>query len=174
MSGCRGWLLRRFVVAPLMPLLAFLAAAVWAFTLLGSAVVCPLLALLRGDAPRWRLLRAVSFAVLYLVEETLCLLLCLVLWLASGAGRGIRAGPFVRAHRAHRALLGCFLGLLVAAARPIFGFRLIVEWPCQLDVAPPCRSDVAPAGLLGALSPRPRPPCRWAGVFSGAPARRRR
>jgi len=127
-SGWRGWLLRRLVVAPLMPLLALLAAAMWALTLLGSAVVCPLLALLRGDAPRWRLLRAVSFAVLYLVGETLCLLVCLVLWLASGAGRGIRAGPFVRAHRA---LLGCFLGLLVAAARPIFGFRLIVEEPAH-------------------------------------------
>jgi len=36
------------------------------------------------------------------------------------------------------------------------------------------RLDLAPPGLLGGLSPRPRPPWRWAGVSSGMPARRRR
>jgi len=41
--------------------------------------------------------------------------------------------------------------------------RRAVRWPCQLEVAPPGRLDLAPPGLLEGLSPRPRPPWRWAG-----------
>lgn len=127
-SGPWGWALRRLVIAPLMPLLAVVALLLWVLVLVLSSVLCPLLSLLRGGTPRWRPLRVVSFAVVYLGGESLCLLVCLVLWALSGAGWRLRTRPVVRAHR--RAL-GVFLGALVTVARPLFGFRLQVEEPLR-------------------------------------------
>jgi len=124
--GLRWWALRRLVLAPLMPALALLAALLWLLVLLGSAVSCPVLALVRGGWPRWRALRVCSFALAYLLGETCCLLVCLLLWLATGGGARLRADWSVRAHLA---VLGAFLGALRWLARPVFGFRLVVQEP---------------------------------------------
>ncbi len=62
MSGWWGWLLRRVVLAPLMPVL-LLAYLVWLLVLAGSDVLCPLLAAVRRERPRVRALRVASTAL---------------------------------------------------------------------------------------------------------------
>jgi 1-acyl-sn-glycerol-3-phosphate acyltransferase len=125
-SGWAGWLLRRLVVAPLMPVLAVVVAALWVPVLLGSSVTGAARALAGRGRPRWRAVRVATFALLYLLGETACLLACLGLWVASGLGWRLHGGWFVRAHRA---VLAAFLGILVRAASVVFGFRLVVEEP---------------------------------------------
>lgn len=111
-----------------MPVLAALVLVGSVLVLVGSAVACPAIALVRGDSPRWRLLRVTCFALAYLVGEIVSMALCLGLWVASGFGWRLRSAWCVRAHRG---LLRCFLGAVVAIARPLFGFRLVVDEPSR-------------------------------------------
>ena len=126
MSGWRGWILRRFVMAPLMPLLALLALLLWVLALVASLLLCPPVAALRRQRPRWRVVRLSSMALCYLVGECVCLLLCLGLWLLAGLGRSRKATWFIDAHRA---ILRKFLASLVSLAGPLFGFRLEIHEP---------------------------------------------
>ena len=121
-----GWLLRRVVLAPAMPVLAAVAALLWVVVLVTSVLGCPPVALIRGRRPRWRALRVVSMALAYLLVETLCVLVCLLLWLGSGCGLRLCAPWSVRAHAA---VLAAFLGVLLRVARAVFGFRVLVEEP---------------------------------------------
>ena len=126
MSRWWGYLLRRVVLAPLMPVLLLLASLVWLLVLAGSAVLCPVLAAVRRERPRVRALRVASMALAYLLAECACLLGCFGLWLVSGCGWRLTAGRFIDAHRS---LLRTFLGALLRLARPVFGFRLQVQEP---------------------------------------------
>jgi 1-acyl-sn-glycerol-3-phosphate acyltransferase len=124
-SGPLGWLLRRAVMAPLMVVLVVVLAPVWLLALLVGLVRGAVL-LATGNRPRWRLLRVVSMAWAYALGECLCVLGCLLLWLASGLGLWLRADWSVRAHRA---VLRGFLGALLRLAGWLFGFRLEVREP---------------------------------------------
>ena len=126
MSSWWGWLLRRVVLTPLMPVLLLLACLLWLLVLAGSVVLCPVLAAVRRERPRLRALRVASMALAYLLAECLCLLGCFGLWLVSGCGWRLTAGWFVDAHRS---LLRTFLGALLRLAQPVFGFRLQVQEP---------------------------------------------
>lgn len=121
-----GWLLRRLVLAPLMPVLAVVAVALWVLGVIVSLVGCPVAALVRHRRVRWRPVRVLSMAVVYLVGETVCLVVCLVLWCACGCGRRMRSAW---SQRCHDALLTRFLGALLAVAGRLFGFRLEVDEP---------------------------------------------
>jgi 1-acyl-sn-glycerol-3-phosphate acyltransferase len=121
------WIVRRLVLAPLMPVLAAVALALLPLVVLGQAVVAGIL-LLGGRRIRWRLVRVWAFGVAYLVGETGCLLACLGLWLASGLGWGLRSDRFVAAHLT---VLRAFLSALLAVARLVFRFRLVVDEPVR-------------------------------------------
>lgn len=118
------WVVRRLLVAPLMPLLAVLALALFPLVLAGHAVVVAVLVVCGRRSVRWRLPRVWLFGIAYLLGETLCLLACLALWL-----RHPRQLAGERAQQAHRELLKRFLGWLVALAGFTFRFRLDVHEP---------------------------------------------
>jgi len=120
-------LVRRCVLAPLMPVLAGIALVALPVTALVSGVV-GVVGLARGARPRWRAVRVVTFATVYLLGETITLLGCLVLWVATLGGLQSRRGW---SQRGDAALLRAFLGTLIAVAGPVFGLRLVVEEPAR-------------------------------------------
>lgn len=125
-SGPAGWLLRRTVMAPMLVVLTALLMVSWLLVLLLSLLGLPLLTGGFRRRPRLRALRVVTFAWVYTLGECLCVLGCLALWLASGAGWWLSRPWSVRAHRR---LLHAFLGALLWLSGPVFGFRLEVEEP---------------------------------------------
>jgi 1-acyl-sn-glycerol-3-phosphate acyltransferase len=122
------WLVRRLVLAPLVPVLLVLGAVSLVVAVLGGALVAAAGLAVRGVRARWRPARLLCFAVVYLLAETVGLVCCLGLWLGTGFGWQLRAGWSVRAHRR---LLAGFLGAVLATARAVFGFRLEVTEPAQ-------------------------------------------
>lgn len=120
------WVVRRLLVAPLMPVLAVVALALFPLVVVGHAVVALLLLARRPRRISWRLPRVWLFGVAYLVGETACLLACLGLWL-----RFPRRLHGDRSQRAHLALLRAFLGALVGLAGFAFRFRLDVHEPAS-------------------------------------------
>ncbi len=127
------WLLRRLLLAPLMPVLAAIALALFPVVVVlqglgaGRTYVAGLVRPRRQHRPiRWRLPRVWAFAIIYLTVETCCLLSCLALWLASGCGWRLQSP---RQQAWHLALLRRVLATLVAAAGFVFRFRLTVEEP---------------------------------------------
>lgn len=124
MSGLRGWVVRRLLVLPVLVVLSPVLAGAWVLTVLLSAVLCPVAALLTWRSPRWRAVRLSSMVLLHIVGELCCVAACFVLWVACGA-RLTR--PWVV--KTHRRVLRLFLGALLRAAAPAFGFRLEVDEP---------------------------------------------
>jgi hypothetical protein len=120
------WLLRRLLIAPLMPILAVVALVLLPVVTVVQAICAAAVLLVKRRRPRWRLPRVWAFGVVYLVGETACLLACLGLWVASGFGWQLQSE---RQQRWHLALLRGFLGALVAVAGFVFRFRLHVEEP---------------------------------------------
>jgi 1-acyl-sn-glycerol-3-phosphate acyltransferase len=109
-------LVRRIVVDPLWVPVAVALAGLFLVVACVSVVVAPL-------ATRRRVARLALFGALYVVTDAVLLVCCACLWLAHPV-------PGRRAERwadAHAALLRRVLALLVAAARPLFGFRVNVE-----------------------------------------------
>lgn len=114
------------------------APPVWVRRPLGLAVVAglaflvtllPLLVLvavaLSAVVPgRWRPLRLLGFALVYLGLEIVGLLAALVLWLASGLGWKVRSPAFVRAHYV---VLRWLLVAVVASARVLFHLRVVED-----------------------------------------------
>jgi len=125
------WVLRRLLVAPLMPLLAVVALALFPLVLVGHALVALVLFVVRRRKVRWRLPRCWLFGIAYLVGETACLLACLALWLRFAGRVG---NP--RSLELHHALLRRFLGALVGLAGFTFRFRLQVHEPVTEPLDP--------------------------------------
>lgn len=117
-------MVRRVVVAPLMPVLAAVALAAFPVVLLGHAVVAVALVAVGRRPVRWRLPRVWLFGVAYLVGETACILACLALWL-----RFVRTVHGEASRSAHERLLRRFLTALIALAEFTFRFRLQVHEP---------------------------------------------
>jgi 1-acyl-sn-glycerol-3-phosphate acyltransferase len=85
---------------------------------------------------RWRVLRLLGFALVYLVVETAGLAVAFVLWLATGFGWRLSAPWSVRAHYA---VLRAVLDLVVGSARLLFGLRVVddeVGWSPLDDGVP--------------------------------------
>jgi hypothetical protein len=120
------WLLRRLLIAPLMPILAVIALVLLPVVTVTQAVCAVVVLLVKRRRPRWRLPRVWAFGVVYLVGETACLLACFGLWVAAGFGWKLQSE---RQQRWHLALLGKFLAAVVAVAGFVFRFRLEVEEP---------------------------------------------
>ncbi len=93
---------------------------VFAVTLLPLLVLAAVLAssLLPG---RWRVLRMLAFALVYLLLEVVGLALALLLWVASGFGWKLRTPVF---QRAHYAVLRGLLAELLATATWVFHLQL--------------------------------------------------
>ncbi len=120
------WLIRRLLIAPLMPILAVVALVLLPVAIVGQAITAAVVVVVRRRRVRWRLPRVWSFAVVYLFGETACLLTCFVLWVASGFGWRLQSE---RQQRWHLGVLRRFLGGLVAVAGFVFRFRLEVQEP---------------------------------------------
>ena len=109
-----------------MPLLAIVALALLPVVTVLQAVCAAAVLVVRRRRPRWRLTRVWSFAVAYLLGETICLLACLLLWVASGFGWKLHSS---RQQDAHLALIRGFLNALLAVAEFLFQFRLDIDEP---------------------------------------------
>ena len=106
-SGPTGWVMRRFVMVPLMICLMVLSALALLVVLVLSAVGLPVLTGGFRRRPRLRALRVVTLALAYTLGECLCILGCLALWFATGAGEGLSRPWALRAYQLmHNAFLG--------------------------------------------------------------------
>ena len=141
MTAAASWCLRRLVLAPLMPVLALVSVVVEVVAVPVSLIVCLALALAHESRPRWRFLRVNTAVAVYLLCETVCLVACLLLWVATGFGWRLRAGWSVRAHRM---LLERFLDVVLATFRRVFGFQVRLLEP-----------ENRPADVLRAHQPAP-------------------
>lgn len=109
-------LVRRLVLDPLWVPVAAALAGLFLLVAFVSVIAAPL-------APRRRVARLALFGALYVVVDACLLVCCACLWLAHpvAAKRDERWGD------AHAVLLRRVLTLLIAAARPLLGFRVNVE-----------------------------------------------
>jgi 1-acyl-sn-glycerol-3-phosphate acyltransferase len=138
-------LVRRIVLAPLLIVIA--AAVVVLFPLLALVAVAfglargfraghprsadPRAAPVPGQARasrlgRLRILRLLSFALIWLVAETAALFMCLALWITSGFGGRLRTEPY---QSRHYAIMEWYLGRLYGAAERTLGLRIEVHEP---------------------------------------------
>ncbi|HEY1921026.1 MAG TPA: 1-acyl-sn-glycerol-3-phosphate acyltransferase [Streptosporangiaceae bacterium] len=123
--------LRRLLV-PLLPVLAVIILVLVPLAVVAQAITAVVRAV-RGHRPRWRILRLYAFAAVYVTGECVCVLACLLIWLASPVPRW-RNQERWRAR--HVKALGCFLGVLLRTAGLMFGFRITVENPRGRPVTP--------------------------------------
>jgi 1-acyl-sn-glycerol-3-phosphate acyltransferase len=112
--------IRRLVLAPLL-LVVTVALIVSLPLLVVLAAVAS--ALLPG---RWRALRLLWFALVWLALESVALFACLGLWVASGFGGRIRSEPY---QGRHYAIMRWFLATLFAVATRSFHVRVEIEEP---------------------------------------------
>ena len=94
-----------------------------------AATLLPLLVLAAIGASallpgRWRVLRLLAFALVYLLLECVGLAVALVLWVASGFGWKLRSEPF---QRAHYAVLRAILAEVLATARVLFHLEIVED-----------------------------------------------
>jgi 1-acyl-sn-glycerol-3-phosphate acyltransferase len=108
-------LVRRPVALLLLAVLLVLVLGLLPLLVLGAALLSVVL------PGRWRVLRLLGFALVYLLLELGGLLAALGLWLASGFGARLHTERF---ERAHYAVLRGVLDDLVAAARVLFHLEL--------------------------------------------------
>ncbi len=110
---------RRALLDPVWPVLAAAMAAMFLLVAAIGGLVAPL-------TRRRRAMRLALFAALYLLLDATLLICCAALWLRYPLpGRRDQA----RWSKAHQGLLRRALGLLVATARPLFGFAVEVQEP---------------------------------------------
>jgi 1-acyl-sn-glycerol-3-phosphate acyltransferase len=138
-------LVRRIVLAPLLIVIA--AAVVVLFPLLALLAVA--FGLARGFRPghspsadprsarppgqprasrlgRLRVLRLLTFALIWVVSETAALFMCLALWITSGFGGRLRTEPY---QSRHYAIMEWYLGRLYGAAVRTLGLRIEIHEP---------------------------------------------
>ena len=116
-------LIRRLVLAPLVVIIA-----------VGFGVLSPFLALLalvfglmaRPRAGHMRSLRLVGFALVWLVAETVALVMLAGLWVVSGFGGRLRTEPY---QSRHYAVMRWFLDLMYRGAERTYGLRAEVDEP---------------------------------------------
>lgn len=116
--------LRRLLVLPLMLVLAALVFALLPVAGVVQAIVA--LGVVGGRRSRWRALRLWVFAAVYCAGECLCVLACLLLWLASPVPRWCDED---RWRARHVQVLTWYLGLLMHAAERMIALRLTLECP---------------------------------------------
>jgi 1-acyl-sn-glycerol-3-phosphate acyltransferase len=116
--------LRRLVMVPFMFALTAVILVLLPVVAVGQAIAA--LGVLRGHPPRWRVLRIAAFATAYTTCECLCLMACLLLWLASPVPRW---RDDQRWQARHVRLLGIFLETLLRAAEVVMPLRLKLESP---------------------------------------------
>jgi 1-acyl-sn-glycerol-3-phosphate acyltransferase len=112
--------LRRLLLAPL--LLALTVAAI--------VTLPPLVLLALAVSPwlpgRWRALRLLWFALVWLVLESAALFACLALWITSGFGGRLGTEPY---QERHYAIMRWFLDVMFAVATSVFRLRVEVAEP---------------------------------------------
>jgi 1-acyl-sn-glycerol-3-phosphate acyltransferase len=126
-------LIRRLVLAP--SLIAFTVLAITGLPVLLLVAVAASTVL----PGRWRVLRLMWLALLYLVLESVGLVALLVLWLASGFGWRIRSPRF---QRAHYAIVRWYLQILYWECQRVLHVQVEVEGP------PPTSYDGKPLLIL--------------------------
>ncbi len=113
-------ILRRLLLAPL--LLALTVAVI--------VTLPPLVLLAAAVSPwlpgRWRALRLLWFALVWLVLESAALFACLGLWITSGFGGRLQSEPY---RERHYAVMRWFLDLIFKAATSVFRLRIEVREP---------------------------------------------
>ncbi|HEX4685278.1 MAG TPA: lysophospholipid acyltransferase family protein [Nocardioides sp.] len=112
------WLLRRWVIAPAMILLA---VALWVLLPLWLILVAALVPILPG---RWRLLRILWVCLVWATAESVLLLILFGWWLASGFGRRIRT-PYWEG--LHYDLVQGLLYVVFREARRVLALRIETE-----------------------------------------------
>lgn len=114
---------RRTVIDPLWPALAILLAVLFLVVAAAGALAAPL-------ASGRRLLRLALFGALYMLLDASLMIGCALLWLRHP----VRAGrDEARWSGDHERMLRAVLSLLVGAARPLFGFRVVLQEPPDRD-----------------------------------------
>ncbi|WP_206050790.1 1-acyl-sn-glycerol-3-phosphate acyltransferase [Nocardioides speluncae] len=114
------WLLRRLVIAPAvigLTVLMWVTLPIW---LIVAAFVSPRL------PGRWRALRVLWIAILYLTAEAILLVELLGLWIASGFGLWIRK-PFFE--RVHYDLVEFTTRIIFREARRVARLKIVTEGP---------------------------------------------
>jgi 1-acyl-sn-glycerol-3-phosphate acyltransferase len=119
-------LIRRLVLAPLTIVIAIALVAVFPLLAVVAALV-GLIGLAGHSGPgRMRGLRLLWFALVWLTAESLTLVICLGLWIASGFGGRLRTEPYASRHYA---VLRWFVALVYRAGTSAFGIRVEVTEP---------------------------------------------
>ena len=111
-------LVRRLVLGPLVPVLTFLVLTTLPVAVIAAAFASHWL------PGRWRALRLLWFALVYLVVESLTLIALAGLWVASGCGRRVRRE---RWQAAHYTLMRWYLAVLVRGAQRAFHLRFDLD-----------------------------------------------
>jgi 1-acyl-sn-glycerol-3-phosphate acyltransferase len=114
------WLLRRFVIAPAVILLA---VVLWVLLPLWLVVAAALAPVLPG---RWRLLRLLWLAVVGVSAESILLVILLGWWVASGFGRRIRTAYW---EGLHYDLVQATMYAGFGEARRVLGLRIETDGP---------------------------------------------
>ncbi|MGZ4594080.1 MAG: 1-acyl-sn-glycerol-3-phosphate acyltransferase [Actinomycetes bacterium] len=126
-------LVRRLVLGPLLIVLTVLAITTLPVLLLVAAAASTVL------PGHWRLLRLMWMTLLYLVLESVGLVLLFCLWVASGFGWRIRAPRF---QLAHYAIVRWYLQILFWECQRVLHVQVAVEGP------PPTSYDGRPLLIL--------------------------
>jgi 1-acyl-sn-glycerol-3-phosphate acyltransferase len=113
-------LVRRLLLAPAFIIMTGLVLTTLPVVVIGAAFAS------RYVPGRWRPLRLLWYAVVWMTLESILLVALFGLWLASGLGWKMPSPGFVDAHYS---LLGWFLGLVVRSARRTFGLQIVIDDP---------------------------------------------
>ena len=113
-------ILRRLLIAPLLPVATVALIASLPLLLIVAAALSPRL------PGRWRGLRLLWFALVWLSLESVALLACLWLWVASGFGGRLRSEAY---QERHYALMRWFLATLFSVATQVFRLKVEIEEP---------------------------------------------
>lgn len=111
-------LVRRVFVAPLVPVATLVAIVLFPVELVAVALASRYLP---GRLKAFRLLWVV---MVWLVRESIGIVLMLALWLASGCGWRLRTAPF---QRQHVRLMSWYLWGVIGTAQRSLGLRLVTE-----------------------------------------------
>lgn len=116
--------LRRLLIVPVMLVLAAVVFAL--LPIVGAVQAIVALGVVAGRRSRWRAFRLWVFAAVYCAGECLCMLACLLLWLASPVPRWRDDDQW---RTRHVQVLSWYLGMLMRAAERMIAFRLNLECP---------------------------------------------